>query len=562
MQGSLNEKPIARVIRLIAQKGMSGLLRVTRGKTIKAIFFEAGNPVFAISNVAAEQLEHKMLQEQLVTTAQLESARNHTDKANRLGIALVELGVLTQESLQSAVRKQVMDIIVSLFEWQEGEYAFDDKMRASHEIKLDANVTDILLEGARLAAQKTAVADLIAPPEGVVVRAAINQKRLDSGNLSPVESYVLSRIEMPTTINRIGLISGLPDSEAHRAVCALVTSGFLKLVDENGRDEDDSADSFDEGLEQFKEEVARKMHFYPHADYYEILEITRQATTSEIKAAYYQLAKKYHPDRFHQPEQADLRQKLEAMFALITQAYDTLSNNSSRTVYDQKPRREHSGTLTPPVVVSAPAAIPTTKPLPPPNTKPKVTTGNLKSNREDFSKPSHSGNTTTPTPKAIEETTKEHAFATPLPSTIGEAHSADYYFQQGRARLQHMDVHSAIHLLREAVKMEPNKAPYHFHLATALLRSPRNRRDAEEHFAKAALLDPFNVQLRAKIGLLFKEAGNKQRAEQYFKEALSLDPDNRIAQKELSGGTKKPGDGVPIWKQDVGSIAKRIFKKS
>jgi curved DNA-binding protein CbpA len=562
VQGSLNEKPIARVIRLIAQKGMSGLLRVTRGKTIKAIFFEAGNPVFAISNVAAEQLEHKLLQDQIVTTAQLENARNHTDKANRLGIALVELGVLSQENLQKAVRRQVMDIIVSLFEWQEGEYAFDDNMRASHEIKLDANVTDILLEGARLAAQKTDVADLIAPPEGVVVRAAINQKRLDSGNLSPVESYVLSRIDMPTTINKIGLISGLPDSEAHRAVCALITSGFLKLVDENGRDEDDTtADSFDEGLEQFKEEIARKMHFYPHADYYEILEITRQATTSEIKAAYYQLAKKYHPDRFHQPEHADLRQKLESMFTLISQAYDTLSHNSSRTVYDQRPRREHSGTLTPPVV-SAPAAIPTTKPLPPSITKPKVTTGNLKTNGDDSTKPSNSGNTTPPTPKAIEETTKEHAFATSLPSITGGAHSADYYFQQGRARLQHMDVHSAIHLLREAVKMEPNKAPYHFHLATALLRSPRNRREAEDHFAKAALLDPFNVQLRVKIGLLFKEAGNKQRSEQYFKEALSLDPDNRIAQKELNGGAKKPGDEVPIWKRDVGSIAKRLFKKS
>ena len=94
-----------------------------------------------------------------------------------------------------------------------------------------------------------------------------------------------------------------------------------------------------------------------------------------------------------------------------------------------------------------------------------------------------------------------------------------------------------------------------------MLRSPRNRREAEEQFAKAAQLDPFNVQLRVKIGLLFKEAGNKPRAEQYFKEALSLDPDNRAAQKELSGGAKKAGDDVPIWKQDVGSIAKRFFKK-
>src|SRR5262249_26609538 len=134
---------------------------------------------------------------------------------------------------------------------------------------------------------------------------------------------------------------------------------------------------------------------------------------------------------------------------------------------------------------------------------------------------------------------------TPPPSP---AHNAEYFYHQGRARLEKMDFHAAIHLLREAVKLEPNKGPYHFHLGSALLRSPRSRREAEDHLAKAAQFDPFNAQLRVKIGLLFKESGNKIRAEQYFKEALSLDPDNRIAKKELGETAKKQADQAPIWK--------------
>jgi hypothetical protein len=62
--------------------------------------------------------------------------------------------------------------------------------------------------------------------------------------------------------------------------------------------------------------------------------------------------------------------------------------------------------------------------------------------------------------------------------------------------------------------------------------------------------------------MLFKESGNRVRAEQYFKEALSLDPDNKVAKKELGTVGKKQEDETPIWKQDVGSIAKRFFKKS
>ncbi len=564
MQGQLNEKPVARVIRLIAQKGMSGLLRVSRNKIIKAIFFESGNPVFAISNAANEQLENKLLQEQLVTSEQLETARIHADKSNKIGTALIETGALTQEILRQAVRQQVMDIIISLFEWNEGDYVFDEKMRASHEIKLEAKVTDILLEGTRLAAQKQTIADLIAPQEAVIVRASMNQSRLDSGRLMPLESYVLSRIDMPTTINKVGLISGLPDSEAHRAVCALVACGFLKVTDENGLEEDEpTTDIVDEGLEKFREEVERKTHFYKQADFYEILEITRQATTGEIKAAYYQLAKRFHPDRFHQPEHIELRQKLEAMFAVITQAYETLSHSGSRHTYDQKPRREHTDTVNSASPVVTPMAIAVTKPLPPPITKPKPTTGNLTTNSGNLNKPVNTGNVNPPAAtQANTETTKQHAIASPSTTAAGAPHSAEYYYHQGRARLEKMDVHSAIHLLREAVKLEPNKGPYHFHLGTALLHSPRNRREAEEYFAKAAMLDPFNVQLRVKIGLLFKEVGNKARADQYFKEALSLDPDNRTAKKEIGGAAKKKGDGVPIWKQDVGTLAKRLFKKS
>jgi Flp pilus assembly protein TadD len=137
---------------------------------------------------------------------------------------------------------------------------------------------------------------------------------------------------------------------------------------------------------------------------------------------------------------------------------------------------------------------------------------------------------------------------------------AEVYYQQGRARFERKEYHAAVHLLREAIKLDSNRAPYHYHLGIALIRNPRTRREAEYHLSRAAQLEPYNAQIRVKLGLLYKEAGLTKRADQYFREALKMDPDNRVAIRETGGEASKAGGGS-IWKSDLGSMAKKIFGK-
>jgi len=63
--------------------------------------------------------------------------------------------------------------------------------------------------------------------------------------------------------------------------------------------------------------------------YYEILEVTKSADKSEIKKAYRKMAKKYHPDR--NPDDSDA----EHMFKLCNEAYQVLSDDQQRAVYDR-----------------------------------------------------------------------------------------------------------------------------------------------------------------------------------------------------------------------------------
>ena len=65
-------------------------------------------------------------------------------------------------------------------------------------------------------------------------------------------------------------------------------------------------------------------------NYYEILEIDKNASPEIIKKAYSTLAKKYHPDL--QPD--DKKHESEEKFKLINEAYEILSDEFKKSEYD------------------------------------------------------------------------------------------------------------------------------------------------------------------------------------------------------------------------------------
>jgi molecular chaperone DnaJ len=64
-------------------------------------------------------------------------------------------------------------------------------------------------------------------------------------------------------------------------------------------------------------------------EYYEILEVSKTATKTEIKKAYRKKAMKYHPDKNPGDKEA------EEMFKKINEAYQVLSDDEKRAIYDR-----------------------------------------------------------------------------------------------------------------------------------------------------------------------------------------------------------------------------------
>jgi molecular chaperone DnaJ len=63
-------------------------------------------------------------------------------------------------------------------------------------------------------------------------------------------------------------------------------------------------------------------------DPYKLLGVNKESTQAEIKKAYYQLAKKYHPDQNKDP-------KAREKFVEIQGAYELLSDANKRAQFDQ-----------------------------------------------------------------------------------------------------------------------------------------------------------------------------------------------------------------------------------
>jgi curved DNA-binding protein CbpA len=71
-------------------------------------------------------------------------------------------------------------------------------------------------------------------------------------------------------------------------------------------------------------------------NYYQILQVSSDSSASEVKVAYFKLARKYHPDLFSRNLSPEVKNKIDDIFDKITKSYHTLSDDNKRQEYNKK----------------------------------------------------------------------------------------------------------------------------------------------------------------------------------------------------------------------------------
>jgi DNA-binding response OmpR family regulator len=95
----------------------------------------------------------------------------------------------------------------------------------------------------------------------------------------------------------------------------------------------------------FEERVKRIYRNLDRLDHYQVLDLTPYASPAQVKDAYYGRSLEFHPDRFAQLEDRDLREKIYQIYKRVSEAFRELSDPTRRSEYDHamgRARRMHS----------------------------------------------------------------------------------------------------------------------------------------------------------------------------------------------------------------------------
>ena len=171
---------------------------------------------------------------------------------------------------------------------------------------------------------------------------------------------VLARVDGSLDTSDIAALTGLPEEVVGQVIGSLVSSGLLtedggaavsvparahphSLVPPEMGDPRRSAPDLAPAaaaapLPRITEEEARRVtELYEklnRIDHYRLLGVAATADAKVIKRAYFALAKLFHPDRFFRKDVGALRPKIDAVFAAMTTALDTLTDPVRRQGYD------------------------------------------------------------------------------------------------------------------------------------------------------------------------------------------------------------------------------------
>lgn len=487
IEGQLSERPLAELIREIIDTDLSGALRLSKGPAKVVIYFEKGELLFATSNLKAHRLRNVLQRRSSAGLEQFAAELSDED----LAAALLKQQLITADDLKEARAAQASDVLRVALLWTDGDWSYDRRVRVDAEQRVAVDADRLLLESARHI-----------PLEFIKTRVGINATsysliKVDGGPLSPIETMTLSRVTQAgrdVTFADLATKSLRPE-ESLRGLFALCAAGLLRATDQRPVLSDalpapvkstatrpaaplpPSGDVDVEAL--FKRMASASSH-------YEVLAVPLAANDIEIKNAYHELARRFHPDRFHQSE---LRAQVESAFARIGRAYETLIDETRRRDYD------HS--------LSARPTTNAAKPSPEPPGK------------------------------------KESPVAAPISQKQSPAERAEASFQLGIAALERNSNDDAVRYLAEAATLEPRVARYRAHYGSALMRKPSLRRAAETELQAALKIEPNNASFRVMLAELYQLVGLRKRAETEAARALSADPTNKPARALLATLTSK-----------------------
>ena len=570
LKGEIAEGVLPELLRRIYVERRTAMLRCVRGEEEQSLRFRGGHIVNAHTNIKEDRLGETLVRRGLLSQDGLVRATEIVlREKRRLGEVLADLGLLDMNGLEDAIAIHVHEMLARLFSWTEGTYALADVAQETtrSDVTLKLSTGELILEAARAVKDPDVVRYALGDVDRVLNLSGDPLLRFQKLTLSPNDGFVLSRIDGTTTVRELLQLIPLPAEETQKSLFGLVSTGVVEYGEKRKREPGASAAAhppppppppaamapppptppppapaaapaspapaapLDAKGEERRREILDAWEGLATRNHFEVLGLARNVGEVEVKEAYFRLAKRFHPDVHHGASLGDLREKLEAVFIRLGEAYDTLRDRGRRGDYEAR-----LGRARPQAFADASGAA---KPGP--------------------ARPS------------------EPAGAEPERDKDEEARMAEQSLHRAAKLLEHAKAleqekpnepehqrltFDAIQLLEPAIERlgsSKQKLRAQTLLARGYSKNPKWLKRAEELLLTVTRAQPENAEAWALLGHIYSQRGIKSRALSMYKKALELKPDHEESVRfvaENGGAEPPPGEA------EGGGLLGRFFKKS
>ncbi|MDQ5857774.1 MAG: DUF4388 domain-containing protein [Acidobacteriota bacterium] len=472
-RGRLETVPLPEILRRIFLEQRKGTLTLSRAEEVRRLFFEKGELRTATSSREAQRIGAFLKRRGRITEEDLSWALGEIARqsGSRLGKTLVRQGLLEKSVIDAEMKRLVEEIVLSSFQWDAGEYAFEPSTGVlDPDVALSLSTAAIIVEGIRRLPETPLFRERLGDGHRVVRLASNPMSRYQYLPLTPQEAYLLSRIDGVLDVDSLLSIAGATRSLAAKVLYALLSCGLVEWkTDGSPRREtmgtpatlnvevasEPSQPSLDHA--DIVHKTWRRIDWLSH---YDLLGVPRDASAEDVRRAYFERSRLFHPDLAHRADLAGLDKELSAVFARLKVAHDALADPSARAEYDR-------------TLDDAPAVV--------------------------FA---------------------EAAAADPQ----AQRQLAENNYDRAMQLIEEKDYHSAVELLREAVRFAPDKADYRFRLGEVELKNEKWVGRGLENMREATRLAPTRGDFLRRTARALVANGRQSDAEVYARRANDVDP--------------------------------------